>query len=157
MITVMCYNYNSLFLGQYNDTDEDDTSWDGDSLYSNGSDDGELGAGYSDMIMHISQEFDDSQNEEFGRINQKYAEGFIDDSILSHDVSDVKVEPIEFDLSTDSLKSQLHGNALLDFDPMIVKDEPEDCLDENGSQSFDEHEPDLELVDTHIKEEPCEM
>jgi hypothetical protein len=54
------------------------------------------------MIMHISQEFDDSQNEEFGRINQKYAEGFIDDSILSHDVSDVKVEPIEFDLSSGS-------------------------------------------------------
>jgi hypothetical protein len=46
----MCYNYNSLFLGQYNDTDEDDTSWDLDSLYSNGSDDGELGAGYSDHV-----------------------------------------------------------------------------------------------------------
>ena len=109
------------------------------------------------MIMHISQEFDGGQNEEFGRINQKYAEGFIDDSILSQDVSDVKVEPIEFDLSSDSLKSHLHDNALLDFDPRIVKDEPEDCLDENGSQTFDEHEADLELVDTHIKEEPCDM
>ncbi|XP_076081558.1 uncharacterized protein LOC143052413 [Mytilus galloprovincialis] len=90
---------------------------------------------YSDMIMHIATDIDGSPESrqfgteetdnstdmlEFVNASQDYADNFTD--------TDIKTEPIGFN----ELKSRLGDNKYINFDPSIVKVEPEEIIDESA-------------------------
>ncbi|CAC5383476.1 KRAB [Mytilus coruscus] len=90
---------------------------------------------YSDMIMHIATDIDGSPESrqfgteetdnstdmlEFVNASQDYADNFTD--------TDIKTEPIGFN----ELKSKLGDNKYINFDPSIVKKEPEEIIDESA-------------------------
>ncbi|XP_052084522.1 zinc finger E-box-binding homeobox 2-like [Mytilus californianus] len=90
---------------------------------------------YSDMIMHIATDIDGSPESrqfgteetdnstdmlEFVNASQDYVDNFTD--------SDIKTEPIGFN----ELKSKLGDNKYINFDPSIVKREPEEIIDESA-------------------------
>ncbi|CAG2241793.1 KRAB [Mytilus edulis] len=131
-------NHKKFHTGTYKDIMDDDDEEEitsEEESKDNSDEEMDKADAYSDMIMHIATDIDGSPESrqfgteetdnstdmlEFVNASQDYADNFTD--------TDIKTEPIGFN----ELKSRLGDNKYINFDPSIVKVEPEEIIDESA-------------------------
>ncbi|XP_063437431.1 uncharacterized protein LOC134718697 [Mytilus trossulus] len=127
-------SFNGTYKDIMDDDDEEEITSEEESKDNSDEEMDKAGA-YSDMIMHIATDIDGSPESrqfvteeadnstdmlEFVNASQDYTDNFTD--------TDIKTEPIAFN----ELKSRLGDNKYINFDPSIVKVEPEEIIDESA-------------------------